>query len=275
MEVNEASDPPLNGVVSKVYEASDPPLKGVELETKEADTEFGTEQEVDAKIGDARSESNECTARQLDNSIADMIEPSEASDERELPTAGTCNDNKATYDELHENSGVTNSVMEVPLESWTENEMSRPLLQEGNLEETNLINEHANTCNAVDVVGVERAAEAKWNDGTDSSIAKPEVEGPEMEVVSKQDQESNTEEAVEKQAEQENSTDPAAGDDVRASNRKLMEENERMRDMMEKLIKSGHEQLTAIESLSGRVKDLEKRLSRKKKLKVKQYRAPR
>ncbi|KAI3449232.1 hypothetical protein Pfo_005897 [Paulownia fortunei] len=66
-----------------------------------------------------------------------------------------------------------------------------------------------------------------------------------------------------------------ARDDLTESNRKLIEENERLREIMEKLIKSGQEQLTAISSLSGRVKDLERRLSKKKKLKMKQYRAPR
>ncbi|KAL2251788.1 BAG family molecular chaperone regulator 6 [Sesamum indicum] len=66
-----------------------------------------------------------------------------------------------------------------------------------------------------------------------------------------------------------------AKDELTENNKKLMEENERLRDMMQKLIKSGEEQLTAISSLSGRVKDLERRLSRKKKLKLKQCKAPR
>ncbi|KAL0412106.1 UNVERIFIED_CONTAM: BAG family molecular chaperone regulator 6 [Sesamum latifolium] len=66
-----------------------------------------------------------------------------------------------------------------------------------------------------------------------------------------------------------------AKDELTESNKKLIEENERLRDMMQKLIKSGEEQLTAISSLSGRVKDLERRLSRKKKLKLKQCKAPR
>ncbi|OIT07376.1 PREDICTED: BAG family molecular chaperone regulator 6 [Nicotiana attenuata] len=59
------------------------------------------------------------------------------------------------------------------------------------------------------------------------------------------------------------------------SSQKLIEENEKLREMMEKLIKAGKEQLTAVSSLSGRVKDLEKRLSRKKKLRLRRYRVPR
>lgn len=53
--------------------------------------------------------------------------------------------------------------------------------------------------------------------------------------------------------------------------RKLVEENERLREMMQKLIEAGKEQLTAISNLSGRVKDLEKKLSRKKKLKMRRH----
>ncbi|XP_018623689.1 BAG family molecular chaperone regulator 6 isoform X2 [Nicotiana tomentosiformis] len=59
------------------------------------------------------------------------------------------------------------------------------------------------------------------------------------------------------------------------SSQKLIEENEKLREMMEKLIKAGKEQLAVVSSLSGRVKDLEKRLSRKKKLKLRRYRVPR
>lgn len=63
-------------------------------------------------------------------------------------------------------------------------------------------------------------------------------------------------------------------DALSESDKKLIEENEKLREMMEKLIKSGNEQLTAISSLYGRVKDLEKRLSKKKKLKLKRNRVP-
>ncbi|MCD7460749.1 hypothetical protein HAX54_044330 [Datura stramonium] len=63
-------------------------------------------------------------------------------------------------------------------------------------------------------------------------------------------------------------------DALSESDRKLIEENEKLREMMEKLMKAGNEQLTAIASLSGRVKDLEKRLSRKKKLKLRRNRMP-
>lgn len=228
------------------------PLNGVELGTKETviggsldncqlDDKF--EEKVDSRSGDARSETNECTPQQLENFTAHLIEPSEASDERELPTDGAC----TTYYKLHENSGVTGSMMEEePLES---------LLQDGDLEKTSLINEHANTCDAVDMV--------------EGSVDVP----PEMEVVSRQGQECNTQNPPLKEATEKQKLEGAAeheenNADMRESNRRLMEENERLRDMMEKLIKSGQQQLTAMSSLSGRIKEMEKRLSRKKKLKV-------
>lgn len=56
-----------------------------------------------------------------------------------------------------------------------------------------------------------------------------------------------------------------------AHERKLVEENDKMREMIQKLIEAGQQQLTAISNLSGRVKDLEKKLSRKKKLKMRRH----
>ena len=53
----------------------------------------------------------------------------------------------------------------------------------------------------------------------------------------------------------------------------LIEENEKLRAMMEKLIEAGKQQLNVISNLNGRVKDLEKKLSRKSKLRTKRGRA--
>ncbi|XP_068315867.1 BAG family molecular chaperone regulator 6 [Pyrus communis] len=50
------------------------------------------------------------------------------------------------------------------------------------------------------------------------------------------------------------------------SGRKLIEENEKLRAMMQKFMVAGNEQLQAISNLTGRVKDLEKKLARKKKV---------
>lgn len=209
--------------------------------------------------GDARSEPNEHTPQQLENLTADLIEPSEASAERELPTAEAC----TTHDKSLENSG---SMME-----------EEPL-EEGDLEKTSPIND------VVNMDEVERAAEAESNDATDACIAKQTADvginhsgGGDSEESRPQITEACHPGGAEHE---EDNTDKATiqrspgEDDIRERNRRLMEENERLREMMEELIKSGQEQLTAISSLSGRVKDMEKRLSRKKKLKVKQYKAP-
>ncbi|GLT46605.1 hypothetical protein SLA2020_203490 [Shorea laevis] len=55
---------------------------------------------------------------------------------------------------------------------------------------------------------------------------------------------------------------------------KLIEENKRLREMMEKLMEAGKEQLTLISNLTGRIKDLERKLSVKKKTRKPGYRKP-
>ncbi|KAJ9681302.1 hypothetical protein PVL29_020263 [Vitis rotundifolia] len=52
---------------------------------------------------------------------------------------------------------------------------------------------------------------------------------------------------------------------------KLIEENKKLREMMEQLINAGKEQLTVISNLTGRVNDLERKLSRKKKLRTRRH----
>ena len=54
---------------------------------------------------------------------------------------------------------------------------------------------------------------------------------------------------------------------------KLIEENKKLREMMEELIKAGKEQLPVISNLTGRVKELERKLSRKKKIRTRRHRA--
>lgn len=239
-----------NHQTMEAHEASNLPLNGAELETEE--TEIGGS--LDSKF-----EEEEYTPQQLENLTADLIEPSEASAKGELPTAEAC----VTNDKSLENSG---SMME-----------EEPL-EEGDLEKTSPIND------AVNMDEVERAVEAESNDATDACIAKQTADVGINHSVGGDSEESRpeiTEACHPGGAEhEEDNTDKATiqwspgEDDIRERNRRLMEENERLREMMEKLIKSGQEQLTAISSLSGRVKDMEKRLSRKKKPKVKQYKAP-
>ncbi|KAL1546375.1 Large proline-rich protein bag6 [Salvia divinorum] len=188
-----------------------------------------TEEEEDHKIGDAASESNNCTFQQ---SAAHKLGHSEAYGEREV----------TSNEESHENSQVGDSTSE---------EMTGQLVQEGNIEERGFTDE-----DAVSIARVESTAAAKSCDGM-ADVEQGAADANHSRGVS-EDEENN-----------------AVGDEMRESNRKLMEEEERLREMMAKLIETGQEQLTAISSLSGRVKELEKKLNRKKKLKVRKFRAPR
>lgn len=56
------------------------------------------------------------------------------------------------------------------------------------------------------------------------------------------------------------------------SNIQLLEENEKLRKMLEKLLEAGNDQLNVISDLTGRVKDLEKKLARSKRVRTERYR---
>ncbi|KAJ6710379.1 BAG FAMILY MOLECULAR CHAPERONE REGULATOR 6 [Salix koriyanagi] len=60
--------------------------------------------------------------------------------------------------------------------------------------------------------------------------------------------------------------------DEKKGERKLVDENEKLRGMMEQLIETGKDQLAVISNLTERVKDLEKKLSKKNKVWAKQFR---
>jgi hypothetical protein len=55
------------------------------------------------------------------------------------------------------------------------------------------------------------------------------------------------------------------------SDKKLIEENEKLKDIMVRLMEVGKEQLTVISNLNARVRDLEKKLSRRKKPRTRLY----
>lgn len=64
------------------------------------------------------------------------------------------------------------------------------------------------------------------------------------------------------------------GDEMNKEEVQLMEENESLRKMIEKLVQCGNKQLDVINNLNGRVKDLEKKLQQKKRrMKVRRNRA--
>lgn len=51
----------------------------------------------------------------------------------------------------------------------------------------------------------------------------------------------------------------------------LVEENEKLRKLVESLVVAGKEQLSAMGELSGRVRELEKQLAKKRRLKLRNY----
>uniref|UniRef100_A0A1D1Z101 BAG family molecular chaperone regulator 6 n=1 Tax=Anthurium amnicola TaxID=1678845 RepID=A0A1D1Z101_9ARAE len=61
--------------------------------------------------------------------------------------------------------------------------------------------------------------------------------------------------------------------DDKAHERKLIVENEKLREMLEKMLEVGNKQLVMISGLSDRVNDLEKKVARKWKLGLKKHRA--
>ncbi|XP_010508049.1 PREDICTED: BAG family molecular chaperone regulator 6 [Camelina sativa] len=60
----------------------------------------------------------------------------------------------------------------------------------------------------------------------------------------------------------------AAEHELSEETKRLMEENKRFKETMETLVKAGREQLEVISKLTGRIKSLEKKLSRKKKTQI-------
>lgn len=135
---------------------------------------------------------------------------------------------------------------EVPLE-----ENGIPLVNASQLEEPSIKDE-----SFVDKEVIEEAQ-------IESGIGGENVESTE-EVPSQESVQSGIELAGEEKKEplQENALKKTEND------QNLLEENQRLRKMMEELIKAGNEQLSAITDLSGKVKYLERKLARKKKVKT-------
>ncbi|XP_008795008.2 BAG family molecular chaperone regulator 6-like [Phoenix dactylifera] len=64
---------------------------------------------------------------------------------------------------------------------------------------------------------------------------------------------------------------PISSTNMSMEEKQLMEENEKLREMLEKLLLAGKVQLGVISDLNGRVKDLEKKLTQKKRVKVRRH----
>ncbi|PIN05302.1 hypothetical protein CDL12_22162 [Handroanthus impetiginosus] len=296
----------------ELHEIVDLPLGGndVTLEASESlnycKSGFGKEEEGDNKVGgDALSVPDECPVQQAENVTGDVSEPCVASDERELQIS------EAVDSLMPKEALETSTEGEISCQvaqEYTLDQGSSTINECANTYEAVDVIDVKEA--AEDKSGEDRTDSGDQQ--TQAIIAEPQImEGgttcthPKMEVQSERTQEFNVvlpKENLEGQTfkdvsrDEENAAhdgmevtsdgakylsnsgvDPTRSDakeELNERNGKLIEENETLRDMMEKLILSGQEQLAAISSLSGRVKDLEKRLARKKKLKMKHYRAP-
>nr|ACU20570.1 unknown [Glycine max] len=98
----------------------------------------------------------------------------------------------------------------------------------------------------------------------------PEMVAEEVIIPDDKDTENLAKEKTEVSAE----PPPALQDRGLNGDSKLLEENEKLREMMKKLLEAGNEQLSVISDLTVRVRDLEKKLARRrsKRVKTKQYR---
>ncbi|KAG8391898.1 hypothetical protein BUALT_Bualt01G0234900 [Buddleja alternifolia] len=272
-----------------------------------------TEDKVDNKLGDTDFGPDERYAQIPENVIPDIIERYEASDKRELPIEEDVDEKDASCNILlHDGSSSSEEALE---NSMGKESNRSALAPEGHLEQGNSpIIGSANSYEPAGMVGVKEEEEKSEdhviaqqrqsvaNIDDRDKVFIPGEDEPEkeeafqvenesimdtpinIEVLSEPTEECNVEHLLLKEYVQAESLEMSTGnkenaaharDELIETNGKLIEENERLRDMMEKLIKLDQEQLTAISSLSGRVKDLERRLSRKKKLKMRQYREPR
>ncbi|KAK4266930.1 hypothetical protein QN277_023788 [Acacia crassicarpa] len=126
--------------------------------------------------------------------------------------------------------------------------------------------------------------EQSVNDGhgvtnEDACLEVKEVSGtetPEEEVAVKEEQseqviedDPENKEALSEKMDEQCVTRPLPKKDGElGTDRNLIEENEKLRKMMQKLLEAGNEQLTVISNLAGRVKDLEKKLAKKKRVKT-------
>ncbi|GAU41729.1 hypothetical protein TSUD_349900 [Trifolium subterraneum] len=102
--------------------------------------------------------------------------------------------------------------------------------------------------------------------GNDTKLSSPESDDHRNEEACLEGNDVNSmlneNEAEEKLAQQETKVDAELNGDM-----KLLEENEKLRKLMKELLDAGNEQLSVISNLTGRVKDLEKKLAKTKRSK--------
>ncbi|KAI4303391.1 hypothetical protein MLD38_039030 [Melastoma candidum] len=110
------------------------------------------------------------------------------------------------------------------------------------------------------VGGIEEDVEVERSIPEGEEMVKDSEDGEETMGLEKQAQEAAAEGNIHPDA-----REVEVAGEVNRSSKNGMEENERLRLMMERLMEVGKEQIDAIAKLTGRVKDLEGKLARSKK----------
>jgi hypothetical protein len=116
--------------------------------------------------------------------------------------------------------------------------------------------------NSAESVGVQRSLAEKCTEGAvGANLAEKEPDNPKVDIAVQMDNKAS-EEAV--------SAGASTPNDLKDSDekKKLAEENQQLKELLQKLLASGNDQMGVITDLSEKVKTLEHKLSRKKRSKV-------
>jgi hypothetical protein len=116
--------------------------------------------------------------------------------------------------------------------------------------------------NSAESVGVQRSLAEKCTEGAvGADLAEKEPDNPKVDIAVQMDNKAS-EEAV--------SAGASTPNDLKDSDekKKLAEENQQLKELLQKLLASGNDQMGVITDLSEKVKTLEHKLSRKKRSKV-------
>ncbi|XP_027906465.1 BAG family molecular chaperone regulator 6 [Vigna unguiculata] len=229
------------------------------------------EDERDSEMNISREETNEEFIEELPVGILDEKEEEseiEKHDEAKpkevlLAQEGECNAEEKTSSSTDETSKETQSEQQQqPLEDQKD-EIELPPL-------TTNVNDHEQGNEDVNNISAEPMESVPMND-------TQKEEEPEGKIAVKETQKDG--EVIVCEALAEEKTEPSAASSASQADHdgglkgewKLVEENEKLREMMKKLLEAGNEQLNVISDLTGRVKELEKRLakSRSKRMKTK------
>ncbi|KAH0467763.1 hypothetical protein IEQ34_002796 [Dendrobium chrysotoxum] len=126
----------------------------------------------------------------------------------------------------------------------------------------------------VTVIRNDEAPEEKSNVVGDAFVVSEELKATFKHEIASIDSESNSKDSSQETHSCTKHEKSLLGDfvnsEIISEEKKLVEDNEKLRQMLEKLLNAGQEQMGVIAELNERVKNLEKKLSKRKKVKVNQ-----